>query len=210
MTQNPALEDILRNLAAIAAEQTGKPPAPSPPKGDPRSIADWDAAEVYISELAAYDPTYEEKIKALIAAQDEKLNRWMQLKHRITRDHNRRKREENELIAKMPPSVRKTMPRKVTKEVYEKRMQEYHTTLHKKWEELERENCRALAKWSVPFFCTRPGVLGEEDLNNHQKKMLDHLFDLFGKEPEVKDSVKKEDLEFSTASCTQNLATEKV
>ncbi|KAJ4355220.1 hypothetical protein N0V95_003115 [Ascochyta clinopodiicola] len=176
------------------AGRSPQPPLPPKPQArsstpliDPATIIDWKAGLRCVSKIAAQNPEFAASVRKLMKDQEGNVRQWEAGRTRLIEEQElKRGNEERHRAALYTP------------EREQEELNQYDAKVYRASKAMVESQTSSLKVLGVPFFGVRPHLLASEDeeiglvadgipvkitqsrVLELQRKMLTHLFDLYG------------------------------
>ncbi|KAJ4377833.1 hypothetical protein N0V83_000663 [Neocucurbitaria cava] len=179
---NPSADPRLIGRPALQHQRPSpkpqdRPSTPSVPLIDPSTITEWKQGLRCVSKLGAQNPEFAPTIRKLMKDQEQNVNSWESGRMRVIEDHKTPEREKEEL-------------------------DQYDAKVYRASRAMVESQTSALKSLGVPFFGVKPylvvnsteeptelaeskgaeqgGKITKTQLLELQRKMLNHLMELYG------------------------------
>ncbi|KAI8937016.1 hypothetical protein NX059_006239 [Plenodomus lindquistii] len=196
----------LANRQALQYRQ----PAPKPqersttPLIDPSTIIEWKQGLRCVSKIAVQNPDFVPAIRKLMKDQEQNVRAWEGGRARIIEDHKfKRENEQTNRAALSLPGLLNGVALLRTPEREKEELDEYDTKVYRASKAMVESQTASLKQLGVPFFGVRPylviqssddvaagvdepqsaqseGKITTDELLQLQRKMLNHLMELYG------------------------------
>ncbi|KAF2853011.1 hypothetical protein T440DRAFT_445934 [Plenodomus tracheiphilus IPT5] len=183
-------------------------PAPKPqersstPLIDPSTITEWKQGLRCVSKLAVQNPYFVAAVRKLMKDQEQNVRAWAGGRARLIEDHRfKRENEQTHRAALSLPGLLTGTALLRTPEREKEELDEYDAKVYRASKAMVESQTSALKVLGVPFFGTKPylvvqseeplgpdgseptqleGKITKEQLLGLQRKMLNHLMELYG------------------------------
>jgi len=180
---------------------------PSTPLADPSTITEWKQGLRFVSKLAVHNPDLAPAVRKLMKDQEQNVRAWEGGRTRIIEDHKfKRENEQTHRAALSLPGLLCGTTLLRTPERENEELAEYDAKVYRASKAMVASQTTCLQTLGVPFFGTKPylvvtssgesqgvdesgssgsvvqpdGKITREQLLESQRKMLNHLMELYG------------------------------
>ncbi|KAF2271791.1 uncharacterized protein EI97DRAFT_348893, partial [Westerdykella ornata] len=183
---------------------------PTGPTVHPSTITEWKHGLRCLNKLAAQNPHFETSIQKLIKDQERNVKDWDNGRQRLIAEQRaKRENELSQRAAINLPGLLDNAPLLRTPERDQEELNEYYQKVYRACRQMSESHKKELQRLGVPFFCLRfdllraddtktvsspheddeqekevsassDGTITESELLVLQKKMLNHLMELYG------------------------------
>ncbi|KAH7139211.1 hypothetical protein B0J11DRAFT_37695 [Dendryphion nanum] len=196
-TRDPRLSG---RIAPVQRHQSPQqPPRSSTPTVDPATITEWKHGLRCVSKVAAQNPSFSASIQKLIKDQERNMRDWDNGRKRLVEEQTaKRENEKTQRAAISLPGILDNAPVLRTPECEKEELDSFYQKVHRACARMTESQTVELKRLGVPFFGTRPHLMlsdddeGDDDsadgqgkitkkqLIELQRKMLNHLMELYG------------------------------
>lgn len=174
----------------------------STPLLDPSTITDWKQGLRYVSKRAAQYSPFAPTIQKLMKDQEQNVKSWEAGRTRLLEDHKlKRENEQTHRAALSLPGILGDAPMLRTPEREKEELDQYDAKVYRASKAMVESQTSSLKEVGVPFFGIKPhlvvqtkqpleagqdmtsqseGKVTKEELLDLQRRMLNHLADLYG------------------------------
>lgn len=178
---------------------------PSTPLADPSTITEWKQGLRFVSKSAVQNADLVPAIRKLIKDQEQNVRAWEGGRNRLTEDQKfKRENEQTHRAALSLTGLLSGTPLLRTPEREQEELDEYDAKVYRASKAMVESQMESLKMLGVPFFATKPylvvvaaasgqaqgiggsgsvqqdGKITREQLLELQRKMLNHLMELYG------------------------------
>lgn len=176
---------------------------PSTPLIDPSTITEWKQGLRCVSKLAIQNPDFIGAVRKLMKDQEQNVRSWEGGRARLIEDHKfKRENEQTHRAALSLPGLLAGTALLRTPEREKEELDEYDAKVYRASKAMVESQTLSLQKLGVPFFGTKPylvvqssketqeadtsqsaqaeGKITNEQLLQLQRKLLNHLVELYG------------------------------
>lgn len=171
-------------LSGRPAPQNRQPPAiqdrASTPTVDPATITEWKQGLRCVTKTATQNPSFVATVQKLMKDQERNVKDWEAGRQRLLDDQEaKRENEQMHRALSLPGLLDNTTPLRTPEREMEE-LGEYDQKVYRASRRMVESQSAQLKSLGVPFFGVEEGTIAKEELLELQRKMLNHLTEMYG------------------------------